>query len=151
MKIKYKGPKEDIIEITEGLNQGKLEFVLFGEEYELKKVNNQIETIIGENNGDYVIINYQDIVYIESYSHEILCHTQTDTYYIKEKLYEIEGMFNDVGFIRIHKSYIINQKQIKRIIPEFNRKFKLILNNDKVVEVSRRYFVEFKQAIGMKV
>lgn len=151
MKIKYKGPKDEIEQITENLKQGKLEFVLFGEEYELKKVNNQIESIIGEHNGDYVIVNYKDIVFIESFAHEILCHTQTETYYIKEKLYEIEGLFHDVGFIRIHKSYIVNKKQIKRIIPEFNRKFKLILNNDKVVEVSRRYFVEFKEAIGMKV
>ncbi len=151
MKIKYKGPKEDIEQISKDFKEGKLEFVLFGEEYELKKVNNKIETIIGEINGDYVIINYKDIIFIESYAHEILCHSIDGIYNIKEKLYEVEGMFREFGFIRIHKSYVINKNQIKRIIPEFNRKFKLILNNDKTVEVSRRYFVEFKEAIGMKV
>lgn len=151
MKIKYKGPKEDIPNLIEKMKNGDIEFVLSGEDFELKKQSAPIVSIIGEIDNDFVIIHYKDIIFVESYAHEVLCHTSDGVYRIKEKLYEVEGLFTDYGFLRIHKSYVVNIKQIKRIVPEFNRKFRLILTNDKKVEVSRRYFVEFKEAIGMKV
>ena len=151
MKIRYKGPKEDIPVLLENLKNGDIEFVLSGEDFELKKQSVPITSLIGELDNDFVIINYEDIIFVESYAHEVSCITKDGIYRIKEKLYEVEGLFSEYGFLRIHKSYVVNIKQIKRIVPEFNRKFKLVLSNDQKIEVSRRYFVEFKEAIGMKV
>lgn len=151
MKILFKGKLEDLELVKQRLNQGDFEFVLSGEDYQLTESSKNRSTIIGRRDDKFFIIEYRNIIYVESYGHEIVCHTTKGDYYIDEKLYEIHGMFEQYGFIRIHKSYVVNKNHVISIIPEFNRKFKLLLKNENEVEVSRKYFVDFKEAIGMKV
>lgn len=149
MKIKFKGPEKDKKEIENLFKEGSVEFVIFGEDYELKKVDFLIDTIIGESGEEYLILKCSDIIYAESYGHIIYCHTLYGSFEVREKLYEIEGMFQNHGFIRVHKSFVVNKNHINKIIPEFNRKFTLRLSNNKKIEVSRRYFENFKKFIGM--
>ena len=151
MKILYQGAKKDIEEVKKELHDGNFEFVLFGEDFVLKKSSFLNDTLIGEKDGGFSIINHNEIIFIEAYGNEVICHTITDSYKIKEKLYEIESIFKTFGFIRTSKCYVVNKKHIKKIIPEFNRKFTLKLSNGVKIIVSRRYFTDFKEAIGMKV
>lgn len=150
MKILYRGPKEELNRIEQELKNGNFEFVLFDEDFELKKSSFLLDTLIGEKDTQYTPIHHSKIIYIESFGHDIFCHTLSDSYRIQEKLYEIEGIFEQYGFIRIHKSFIVNKHHIQSIVPMINRKFKLKLSNDSTVEVSRKYYNEFKHFIGMR-
>jgi two-component system response regulator LytT len=150
MKILYRGPQEDLKKIEENLKNGKFEFVLCNEDFELKKSSFILDTIISKLDNKYVPIHHSKIIYVESYGHDVVCHTQGESYRIQEKLYEIEGLFEQYGFIRIHKSYVINKHHISSISPMINRKFKLKLSNNDSVEVSRKYYSEFKRFIGMR-
>ena len=109
MKILYKGPKEELQRFEQQLRRGEFEFVLFGEDFEFRKSSFLLDTVIGEKAGQYIPLHHSNIVYIESYGHDIICHTIEDDYAIREKLYEIEGLFESYGFIRVHKSYIVNR------------------------------------------
>lgn len=106
------------------------------------------DSIVGKYNNRYEIIHYGNILYVESYGHEIIIHTAELSYLIKEKLYEIEGMFQDKGFIRINKSVVVNKNQIKEIHPTFNMKLILVMKNKTKLEVTRSYFNQFKEYIG---
>jgi len=114
----------------------------------LKELNSSIDIIVGKYHDRYELIPYQAIVYVESFGHDVICHTLEKEYEIKEKLYEIEGLFEDKGFIRINKSCIINKWQIKEIRPSFNMKFILIMKNHHKLEVTRSYYYKFKEFIG---
>jgi two-component system, LytTR family, response regulator LytT len=106
------------------------------------------ESIVGRYNQNYEIIPYQEILYVESFGHDILLHTQTKEYGIKEKLFEIEGLFEDRGFIRVNKSTVVNKHQIKEIRPKFNMKFQLLMKNGKEIDVTRSYYNKFREYIG---
>lgn len=115
-----------------------------------KEIEYQQTSIIGMNsNGESKILNYDDIYLIESFAHKIITHTLTDEFSIKEKLYEIEGIFESHNIIRINKSQIITKEKIFKIIPQYNSRLKIILKNKMVVYVTRMYLMNFRNKIGM--
>ncbi|MDF2698732.1 MAG: lytR [Haloplasmataceae bacterium] len=106
------------------------------------------DSIVGKYNNNYEIISYQNIIFVEAFGHDVILHSLEKEYGIKEKLFEIEGLFEAKGFIRISKSCVVNKHQIKEIRPAFNTKFELIMKNGKKLEVTRSYFNKFKEFIG---
>ena len=106
------------------------------------------DSFIGEKNGSYEIIHYQTILLIESFGHQIVLHTLSNDYTIKEKLYELESILHDKGFIRINKSTIVNKKGIKSIKPTFNGRIDLLMKNNTTLYVSKTYNKKFKEFIG---
>jgi two-component system response regulator LytT len=106
------------------------------------------DTFICDNSNEFEIIHFSQVIYIESYGHDIYLHTLSKQYSIKEKLYEVEGILGDKGFIRINKSTIVSKHGIKRIKPSLNGRIDLVLRNDKTVYVSKNYSKQFKEFIG---
>lgn len=106
------------------------------------------DTFIGEINQIYDIIHYSKIVLVESFGHDIILYTLDKRFSIKEKLYEIEELFEDRGLIRVNKSQIINRTMIKEIRPSFNSKLTLLMKNGMGVDVTRSYLIRFKEYIG---
>lgn len=98
------------------------------------------------NDGEFAIpIN--DILFFESFKHDIYVQTTKDKLKIKREhsdentissLYE---KFENIGFIRIHKSYIVNYRYIYMI----NRK-KVILKNDYEIYINPRNANDIKAA-----
>lgn len=72
-------------------------------------------TILNFKSGYQTIrINSQRIEYIESYGHYVFIHTESATFKVREKLSEILKILEPLGFIQIHKSYIINKAYIQK-------------------------------------
>lgn len=149
MKIKYLGNKEELNLIENKIKKNDIEFVYENEDYILKKTNHEIESIVGKIEQSYYILHHKDVVYIESLSNDVIAHTMTNEYYIKEKLYSVSSIFEPYGFLRIHKSFVVNINYIDTIIPQFNRKFTLVLKNNHKIEVSRSYYDSFKEYLRM--
>jgi two-component system, LytTR family, response regulator LytT len=113
-----------------------------------REQNYNQESIVGRYNQNYEIIPYQEVHVVESFGHDIILHTCDKEYGIKEKLFEIEGLFEDRGFVRVNKSTVINKHQIKEIRPKFNMKFQLLMKNGKEIDVTRSYYNKFREYIG---
>ncbi len=65
--------------------------------------------------GDYSL-NARQIVYIESYLHSQFVHMKTgEKIEIHSSMDNVETLLKDKGFIRVHKSYIVNYRYIKKI------------------------------------
>lgn len=106
------------------------------------------DTFIGQINDNYEMVKFDSIILIESFGHEIICHTVDKKFKLREKLYELENILYDVGFIRVNKSQIINKAYIKEIKPTFNYRIILKLKNKKTIYVTRNYLQKFKKYIG---
>ena len=50
-------------------------------------------------------------------------------YRVKETMYQLEANLYERGFLRVHKAFIVNKKDIRRIRSSLNSKFTLILTN----------------------
>lgn len=103
---------------------------------------------LGKKDHQYEIINYQDVIFIESFGRDIYLYTNDYSYQIKDKLYAIEEKYAGFGFIRINKSQIVNKAYIEKIKPLINSRIKIVLKNKKVLEISRNYLDQFRESIG---
>jgi len=81
----------------------------------------------------YIQFDTKDIVYIESDKHRSRLHISNgDLYHIYCKLNDLEDMLEEYGFIRVHKSYLVNKLHMKLL-----SNYKLLLDNNITVNVPR--------------
>jgi len=114
-----------------------------------KKANLMQEHLIGQLDENYEIINYKEIILFEAQNSIIYASTNNKKYRIKDKLYQLEEELAAEGFIRINKSEIVNILHIREIVPWFNGRLLLKLDNKREVEVSRSYAGNFKDFLGL--
>ena len=68
-----------------------------------------------KSNSNTIIVNTNDIIYVESFSHYLIIHTTNSDFRIREKLSTAKEKLKKYGFIQIHKSYLVNKKYIRSI------------------------------------
>ncbi|WP_416326245.1 LytR/AlgR family response regulator transcription factor [[Eubacterium] hominis] len=147
MKLKLIATKENKELIKTAINKNEIEysddapFVL----YELHHEHN---VLLVKDQEEYFRISVNDIIYIEASNNIVYVHTKEGRYQIKETMYQLEASLYEKGFLRIHKAFIVNKKDIRRIKTSLNMKFVLLLSNEEQIEVSRSYYYHFKEEMG---
>lgn len=79
-----------------------------------------------------------NIIYVESRGHKSIFHymeTEETNYQIYDKLDEIEKSMRGYGFLRIHKSYLVNMKHIRKV-----SNYTVILDTEEELPVPRPRF-----------
>jgi DNA-binding LytR/AlgR family response regulator len=77
-------------------------------------------------------------------------YTKDDFFETSLKLYEIEEMFTDIGFLRITKSQILNIAKIESLCPDFGGRIETIMENGYKLIASRQYAKLLKKRMGLK-
>jgi len=149
LKVKIVSTNEKYPEIEEKLKQSG--FIISDDaEFIFKEVNYVQNTFIGSIEDEFEVIHISKIIYFEAFDHNVFIKTLEKKYRIKEKLYEVEVILNDKGFVRINKSQIINKFGIKTLIPSMNSRFNIVMKNNDLLYVTRVYSSKFKESIGFK-
>ena len=79
-------------------------------------------------------IDSENIEYIESYGHYLLIHTKSATFKVREKISDILEKLEPLGFIRVHKSYIVNKAYIK-----FKSSHEIYMISDVSIPIGSKY------------
>lgn len=103
---------------------------------------NQYYTISFNNSS--IQLRITNIMYIESYKHDIFLYTQDEKYRIKSNLQRIEKEFEVYGFIRVHSGFLVNYRYIYSV-----DKTKVVLNNKDMVPLSRYRLEKVKQKLQL--
>lgn len=82
--------------------------------------------------GETVPVNLSDILYFDVYSHSVFLHTNSDKMPVRRSLQELEDELKSVGFIRIHKSYLVNSRHIY-----FVKSASVVLDDHSTLPVSK--------------
>lgn len=94
-------------------------------------------------NNEIKRIKLAEIVYFESVKHDIYVHdVYGNEYKIKNSLNELIQKYISAGFIKIHKSYIVNYRSIFEIKHDciiLDNKIKLPLSKNRITEIKRQY------------
>lgn len=69
-------------------------------------------------------INMDDIIFIEIENKKSIIHSKHQKWYIYKSLDQINTQLND-SFLRVHRSYIVNKKQIKKIKAVWDRSYEI--------------------------
>lgn len=72
-------------------------------------------TVSLQTNDGLRIVSVNDILWLESVDHAVLCHTATDTYTVKNSLQNAEKLLQGQGFARCNKCYLVNLRHVEGI------------------------------------
>jgi len=78
-------------------------------------------------------VDFNAIIYVESYSDYIKIHLQDETITTRETITSIEAKLPKMQFLRIHRSYIVSIAKIQSFTNEH------ITVNRKALSISRSY------------
>ena len=117
-----------------------------------KQVNNQESlekkknTIIVNDKENYWVLNYDDIINIESAGNYSIIYTKERNKLLCDNtLNQLEESLNSNAFFRCHRSHIINLNHLNSV--ENGRTGTAQLDNDMVIPIANRRLKDFKIAI----
>jgi len=100
--------------------------------------------------GKTHLISVGDVLYFEAVDKRVFLYTNADIYELALKLYEIEEMLNEAGFIRSSKSQIVNIAKIASLVPDFGGRIEAAMENGEKIIISRQYAKLLKERLGIK-
>jgi two-component system LytT family response regulator len=105
----------------------------------VNSLTNTPVTVTIKDGSKIFIIDSSDILFIESQGNYSSVVTKERKYLYKETLSALEELLSTVGFIRIHKSYIVNRSYIKELHSHYNGDYTVLLKTGHELKLSRNY------------
>ena len=105
--------------------------------------------IARDEEGLKVHIASDDIIYIESFGHDVEVHTAEGRFFASERLYQLAEKLDSEQFFRVSNSVIISKKHVRKIRPAISMKFVLTMDDGTLVDVTRSYYYAFKEFFGI--
>lgn len=110
----------------------------------IDQLNTSRETVKIQVNGEYIDLPIEDVLYMEVMQHNVTVYVRkgksVKSYEIYSSLSELEERLADRGFLRIHKSILVNLRRITK----FQSKAAL-LDNGTTLRVSEKGYAENKK------
>lgn len=103
--------------------------------------------VTGMLDGTYTQLMLSDIFYFEALDEHVFAYTKDKVYEIKNRLYEVEERYQEIYFLRISKSIVVNLRKIQTITPALNARFMAHLKNGEQLIVSRQYVKQLKEVL----
>lgn len=108
---------------------------------EIRRKPQELEFSFVEGN---IRLKLDDISYIETDAHVQVFHVGNKTYRIYKKLEEVEKELSGYGFVRIHKSFVVNLGYVKKI-----SSYRLYLSTGEDFSVPRNRYNEVKRRFAL--
>ncbi|WP_246628135.1 LytTR family DNA-binding domain-containing protein [Paenibacillus oenotherae] len=106
-------------------------------------------TLTGLSENKFAVMEPRDVLYLEAGSEGIMAYTKGSRYSIKETLHYYENIWAAKGFIRINKSQLVNLLHVKEIIPWFNSRYVLRMDNNTELEVSKMFSKKLRNTLNI--
>lgn len=106
----------------------------------IKKMRSEDQLIDLNTKEGTVILPIKEILYIESCKHYLFIYCEDNTYEIRDKITNYEKQLGSYGFMKIHRSYLVNVRVIKSI-----KSTGVELDNEELLPISRDKWQELKK------
>ncbi len=118
---------------------------------DLVKLNDQkndfLERVVVKDGQNISIIPLENIRWIEAHDDYVMIHT-TQKKFLKQKTMKyFEEHLNPKDFIRIHRSYIVGVKEIKKIELLEKESYQVVLEDKKTLPLSRSGYSKLKEIL----
>lgn len=108
------------------------------------------DRIVLAEGKNHLAIPVDEILYIQPAGHYIAIHTIHRKYLHTETLRSALGRLDPEQFIRVHKSAIINLREVISFSSRSNGDYDILMSNHQQVRLSRNYATAFKAAMKMQ-
>ncbi len=109
----------------------------------------QRERVVVKHGAIIKIIPVEEIDYLESADDFVKIHTREGAFLKNKTMGYFEETLDSKHFVRTHRSYMIQIKQITRIDPYEKDSFVAVLKNGKKIPVSRSGYPRLRAALGL--
>lgn len=99
--------------------------------------------------GEARLLPLSDILRFYADGKGVSCQTTTETYTVRERLYELEEHLTGTRFVRVSHSEVVNLNRITALDLSLIGTIKMTLEGGTTVYVSRRYVKKIKQALDL--
>lgn len=115
-----------------------------------RKADEAVNCIIGRKGEKYYIIPSEEGCFIKVVARDVFLVTAKDTYRLNHTIGYWENRLKSAGWLRCHKSYVVNIYQIREIYPMFNNTYNVRTNGcTEEIPVSRTYVRTVKEVLGL--
>lgn len=105
--------------------------------------------LVVKHRGEIVIIRTEDIIYLESWDDYIKVHAVQGTYIKKKTMRFYEESLENMGFVRCHRSYLVNIREISGLDHTGGERWELRLRNGFHLSVSLSGYKKIKSALDL--
>ena len=109
--------------------------------YVQDKQNNAHQIII-KSEGEDILIDINNIIYMESMDKNVRIVTSKEEYITRYNLSDYEEQLKNFGFFRIHRGYLISLNKVKRIV-----KNDVVMDNEITLPISRNNVKTLKDTL----
>jgi two-component system LytT family response regulator len=108
-----------------------------------------LERLTIKDGGRVIFVPTREIDYIEASGNYMAVHTGAKTHLVYETMGDMESQLDPGQFLRIHRSHIVNIRQIRELQPYFNGEYTVLLTTGAKLKISRSYRDRARVALGI--
>jgi two-component system LytT family response regulator len=101
-----------------------------------------------KSNGRILFIDPHDLIVVEAEGNYVLLRQQTGSYLLRESISAIAEKLKAYGFVRIHRSVLVNASWVQEIQPCNTGEYQLRLRDGREYTVTRTYKKNLKSLAG---
>jgi two-component system, LytTR family, response regulator len=99
-------------------------------------------------NGRIIVIRSADIDWIEADRDYVSVHVGGKTWMMRETIAALELRLALSGFVRIHRSALVNAERVKELRPRDKGEYTVVLNNGTELKLTRNYRASVERLVG---
>jgi two-component system LytT family response regulator len=97
------------------------------------------ERIAIKSQGRILFLDPSEVMFVQAEGNYVLLQTGSGSHLMRESLNQVEHKLAPYGFVRIHRSAIVNSVFVKEVQPWYTGEYVLKLTNGKEFTVTRTY------------
>jgi two-component system LytT family response regulator len=99
-------------------------------------------------NGRIILIRFADIDWIEADRDYVSVHVGGKTWLMRETIAAVELRLALSGFVRIHRSALVNADRVKELRPRDKGEYTVVLNDGTELKLTRNYRASVERLVG---
>jgi len=99
-------------------------------------------------NGHIMVIRVAEIDWVEADGDYVSVHVGGKTWLMRETIAAVELRLALSGFVRIHRSTLVNAERVKELRPEDKGEYLVVLNDGTELKLTRHYRAAFERLVG---
>lgn len=109
----------------------------------------QNQRVVVKTGSRIKIIPAEDILFLEAADDYVKIHTTEGAFLKNKTMNFFEKSLDPASFVRTHRSYIVNIKEITRIDPYEKEHYRAILKSNAPIPVSKTGYAKLKEVLGI--
>lgn len=114
-----------------------------------KSAEKSADTVFGKRNNVMHRLSIEQVLYFEAQDKRVYAVTKNGQYEVNQRLFEIEEMLADRGFMRVSKSVVLHTDKVAGVKMEEDRSCLAYFSSQIFARVSRAYAKDFRKRMGM--